>query len=244
MKIVGVIPARYESTRFRGKPLAMICGKPMVYWVYHQVLKVHEIDEVYVATENQRIVDVCKENGIKVLLTSDRHKTGTDRLGEVASIIEADYYINIQGDEPLIEPETIEKVVRKVIENENFSVVNSMTKIKTESDINSDTCVKVVVNANRRLIYFSRSPIPYPKSGQNITYYKHLGLYGLKRDALLWFANAERGMVEQIEDIEMMRFLENGYDIEIVEVDSETIAVDRPEDVYRVENEMKKRMRK
>lgn len=244
MKIVGVIPARYESTRFPGKPLALICGKPMIYWVYHQTLKVNGLDEIYVATESQQIVDVCKKYGIQVLMTSDKHKTGTDRLGEVASLINADYYINIQGDEPLIEPETVEKVVRKVIENSNCSVINSMTKINIESDINSNTCVKVASNARGKLVYLSRSPIPYPKNGQNITYYKHLGLYGLKRDALLWFAKTERGRIEQIEDIEMMRFLENGYEIEIVEVDSDTIAVDRPEDVHRVENEMKRRMRK
>lgn len=239
--IVGVIPARYASSRFPGKPLTNICGKPMIYWVYQQAKKAKGIDEVYVATDDVRIVEECNKYSMNVLITSTNHSTGTDRLGEVAQHIYADYYINIQGDEPLIEPETIEKVVDRILSDNSVDIVNSMTLIKEKKDIESDSCVKVVTNCNNRLVYFSRLPIPYPKNGQVINYYKHLGLYALKREALVWFSNQERGKIEKIEDIEMMRFLENGYSIEVVDVQSDTIAVDRPDDVKRVEAEMIKR---
>ena len=239
MKIVGVIPARYASSRFPGKPLADICGKPMIYWVYQQAKKVESLDEVYVATDDQRIIDVCKKYDINALLTSSEHKTGTDRLGEVAGMIDADYYINIQGDEPMIEPEVIEKIIAKAIDTPYADVINSMTRITEESDVYSNTCVKVASGEDGRLIYLSRSAIPYPKNGQTIPYYKHLGLYALKKDALKWFCTHERKILEKTEDIEMMRFLENGTPIYIVDVNSNTIAVDRLEDIIRVENAMK-----
>lgn len=239
MKIIGVIPSRYESSRFPGKPLTDICGKPMIYWVYQQVMKVEAFDEVYVATDDERIEAACKQYGMNVIMTANTHQTGTDRLGEVAQKIEADFYVNIQGDEPMIEPETIKKVVDYKIANPDTEVINTITPIKEEREITSDTCVKVVTNANDDGIYLSRSPIPYPKKGQDITYMKHLGLYGLTRKALLFFASAERGKIEKIEDIEMMRFVESHINIKFVTVDSSTIAVDRPEDVARVEAAMR-----
>ncbi len=241
MKIIGVIPSRYESSRFPGKPLAEICGKPMIYWVYNQVIKVKEFDEVYVATDDKRIEDACRQYGMKCIMTADTHQTGTDRLGEVAQKIEADFYVNIQGDEPMIEPETIKKVVDYKAEHPETEVINTITPIKDEFEITLNTCVKVVTNDEDDGIYLSRSPIPYPKKGQDITYYKHLGLYGLSRKALLFFAEAKRTKLEQIEDIEMLRFIENHINIKFVTVNSSTIAVDRKEDIARVEAAMKER---
>ncbi len=241
MKIIGVIPSRYKSSRFPGKPLAEICGKPMIYWVYQQVMKVPEFDEVYVATDDEKIEAVCKEYNMNVIMTSDKHQTGTDRLGEVAEKIEADFYVNIQGDEPMIEPETIQKVITYKLEHPDTEVINTITPIKEEMEITRNTCVKVVTNAQDDGIYLSRSPIPYPKKGQDITYYKHLGLYGLTRKALQFYANAERTKLEQIEDIEMLRFVENHINIKFVTVDSATIGVDCPEDIARVEAVMKSR---
>jgi 3-deoxy-manno-octulosonate cytidylyltransferase (CMP-KDO synthetase) len=238
MKIVGVIPARYKSTRFEGKPLAMINGKPMIYWVYQQVKKVAKLDEVYVATEDQRIMDACNQYGMACVMTADTHKTGTDRMGEVARKIEADFYVNIQGDEPMIEPETVEAVIDSIFAHPDYDVFNTMTPIDDEAEINSNACVKVVATKDNEVIYFSRSPIPYPKNGQKIQYYRHLGLYGFKRDALMFFANTERGPVESIEDVEMMRYLENNIKIYITEVNSRTIAVDHPEDIVKVEQAM------
>ncbi len=235
MKIIGVIPSRYESSRFPGKPLAEICGKPMIYWVYRQAVKVKEFDDVIVATDDERIADVCRQYEMNVLMTSKEHPTGTDRLGEVAKLIEADFYVNIQGDEPLIEPETIKKVVDYKMERPETEVINTITPIREEFEITSNTCVKVVTNSEDDGIYLSRSPIPYPKKGQEITYYKHLGLYGLSRKALLFYASKKRTKLEQIEDIEMLRFVENHINIKFVTVDSATIAVDRAEDIARVE---------
>lgn len=241
MKIIGVIPSRYESSRFPGKPLTDICGKPMIYWVYRQVMKVEAFDEVYVATDDERIEAACRQYDMNVIMTANTHQTGTDRLGEVARKIEADFYVNIQGDEPMIEPETIKKVVDYKMAHPETEVINTITPIKEEREVTSNTCVKVVTNTNDDGIYLSRSPIPYPKKGQDITYMKHLGLYGLTRKALLFFAETERGKIEKIEDIEMLRFVENHINIKFVTVDSATIAVDRPEDVARVEAAMKRK---
>jgi 3-deoxy-manno-octulosonate cytidylyltransferase (CMP-KDO synthetase) len=241
MKIIGVIPSRYESSRFPGKPLAEICGKPMIYWVYQQVIQVKDFDAVYVATDDGRIEEVCKQYGMNCIMTANTHQTGTDRLGEVAQKIEADFYVNIQGDEPMIEPETIQKVVDYKMEHPETRVINTITPIREELEITSNTCVKVVTNSEDDGIYLSRSPIPYPKKGQEITYYKHLGLYGLTREALLFFAGAKRTKLEQIEDIEMLRFIENHINIKFVTVDSSTIAVDRKEDIARVEAAMSKK---
>ncbi len=241
MKIIGVIPSRYESSRFPGKPLAEICEKPMIYWVYNQAIQVKEFDEVYVATDDARIEAVCRQYGMNCIMTADTHQTGTDRLGEVAASLAADFYVNIQGDEPMIEPETIKSVVDYKMAHPETEVINTITPIREEAEVTSNTCVKVVTNAEDDGIYLSRSPIPYPKKGQGITYYKHLGLYGLSRKALLFFAHASRTKLEQIEDIEMLRFLENHINIKFVTVNSSTIAVDRKEDIARVEAAMKGR---
>ncbi len=241
MKIIGVIPARYKSSRFPGKPLADICGKPMIWWVYNQCKKVEDFDAVYVATDDERIFDTCKSLNIEVIMTSDSHKTGTDRLGEVARNIEADFYVNIQGDEPLIEPNTIKKIIDYKKENTDIEVINSMTLLNEDENVEKNSIVKVVAAENGDLIYLSRSPVPYPKNGGKIDYYKHLGLYGLSRDALLFYSVTPRAKIESIEDVEMLRFLENGYKIKIVEVASATIGVDLEEDIQRVEAAVKKR---
>lgn len=239
MKIIGVIPARFKSSRFEGKPLARINGKPMIYWVYQQVRKVKKLDEVYVATEDERILKACESFDIPCIMTADTHKTGTDRMSEVAEKIVADYYVNIQGDEPMIEPETIEAVIDSIFAQPTYDVFNTMTPIDDESEIQSDSAVKVVFNSRNEVVYFSRSPVPYPKNGQKIQYYRHLGLYSLKRDALMFFAKTERGPVESVEDVEMMRYLENDIKIYITKVQSQTIAVDHPEDIAKVEAAMK-----
>lgn len=237
MKIVGIIPARYKSSRFPGKPLADICGKPMIWWVYNQAKKVSAFDEVYVATDDKLIFDTCSTLEINVLMTSDKHPTGTDRLGEAAELVKADFYVNIQGDEPLIEPETIQRIVDYKIANPEVEVINSMTEYNGDPTIN--TIVKAVAADNDSLLYLSRSPIPYPKNGQQIQYYKHLGLYGLSKEALLFFSNAERTRNEKIEDVEMLRFLENGYNIKIVKVNSNSVGVDVPSDIDKVVSTIK-----
>lgn len=241
MRIVGIIPARYESSRFPGKPLALIQGKPMIWWVYQQAKKVKGLENVWVATDSERICEECDKYDIPVMMTSSEHQTGTDRLGEVAQKIEADFYVNIQGDEPLIEPETIQSVIEYYKKNLDVQVINTKTVIKDSKDINDPTVVKVVSADNGEGIYLSRAPIPYPKKEEIITYYKHLGLYGLTREALAFFSKTERGTIEKIEDIEMMRFLEHGIGIRFIIVQSSSIGVDTIQDLKNVESIMERK---
>lgn len=243
MKIVAIIPARYESSRFPGKPLALIDGKPMIYRVYNQCKKVKELDEVYVATDSELIYNECKKLGVDVIMTSNLHKTGTDRIGEVAEKIKADLYINAQGDEPLIEPDVIRQAIIPFYENSELQVSNLMTKIKDPIDVINNTIPKVIVNKENIGIYLTRAAAPYPKGILNYSYYKQVCVYGFKPEALKFYCNYGKefgkARVEQIEDIEILRFIENGYKVQYVEVDSETIAVDTQNDLRRVNDYIK-----
>lgn len=240
MKIIGVIPARYKSSRFEGKPLANINGKPMIWWVYNQAIKVKEFDEVYVATDDGRIENKCKELGINVVMTSSKHQTGTDRLGEVATKIEADVYVNIQGDEPTIQPETIKKAIEPFYTNkEEVFVTNMMTKIKKQYEIIDSTIPKVVVNHEGCGVFLSRSPIPYPKSNDT-DYYKQVCVYGFTPRALEFYCNSRRGKIESIEDIEILRFIEAGYKVKYIETEEDTISVDTRKDLERAIEYLKK----
>lgn len=240
MKIIGVIPARFKSSRFEGKPLADICGKPMIWWVYQQAIKVTEFEAVYVATEDERIKIACEELGINVIMTSDVHKTGTDRIGEVARKIKADLYVNIQGDEPMIEPETIVEAIKPFYINKELQVSNLMTVIKDPVDVVNFTVPKVITNKDGIGIYLTRSAAPYPKGSIDYSYYKQVCVYGFTPEALEFYCNSPRGKVESIEDIEILRFIENGYKVQFIEVDSNTVAVDTPNDLDKVRNLMKK----
>lgn len=239
MKIVGVIPARYKSSRFEGKPLADICGKPMIWWVYQQAVKVKEFEAVYVATEDERIKVACEELGVNVIMTSDEHKTGTDRIGEVASKIKADLYVNIQGDEPMIEPETIVEAIKPFYDNNELQVSNLMTIIKDPVDVVNFTVPKVITNKDGIGIYLTRSAAPYPKGSIDYSYYKQVCVYGFTPEALEFYCNSPRGKVESIEDIEILRFIESGYKVQFIEVDSDTVAVDTPNDLEKVRRIMK-----
>ena len=235
MKIVGVIPARYQSSRFPGKPLALIQGKPMIWWVYQQASKVTAFDELMVATDSDKIYEECEKLGIKVEMTSDKHPTGTDRLGEIAEKSDADFFVNIQGDEPLIEPRVIESIIDYKKAHPEVEVINTMAALKPDQDVNELSIVKAAAAKNDDLLYLSRSPIPRSKKGDKVDYKRHLGLYGLSREALLFYSHTERGYLEGIEDVEMLRFMENGYRIKILEVVSDSIGVDNPEDIAKVE---------
>lgn len=234
MKIVGVIPARYASTRFPGKPLADICGKPMIWWVYQQAKKVKELDEVYVATDDDRIKNVCKKYDMSVIMTSTEHKTGTDRISEVARKINADIYINIQGDEPLIEPENILKAITPFYEDEKIQVTNLMTKITDSVQVVNCTIPKVITNREGKGIYLTRSASPYPKGSIDFLYYKQVCVYGFTHTALIFYNETQRGKIEEIEDIEILRFIENDVYVKYIEVDSDTVAVDTDNDLRKV----------
>lgn len=242
MKIIAVIPARYSSSRFPGKPLADICGKPMIWWVYNQAKKTENIDEVYVATDDQRIEDACKKLNMNVIMTSNNHKTSTERVYEVATKIKADYYIVINGDEPLIDPKVINKIIPKE-KTDKFYVSNIMTNIKDPVQAIDFTNIKVVTDTNSNAIYFSRSPIPYPKGSMEYKYYKHVGILIYSFDALEFFSKTEKGPIEKIEDVNEIRFIENGKKIKMIKVENiETLSVDTPKDLDKVRLMMKDKL--
>lgn len=234
MNILGVIPARYASSRFPGKPLVDICGKPMIWWVYQKCLQVPELTAVCVATDDQRIEEVCKALDINVVMTSNSHKTGTDRVGEVARKIPADLYLNIQGDEPLLEPGTISKAIAPFLSQPDLQVSNLMTAITDPVDIVNFTVPKVITNQDNIGVYLTRATAPYPKGRLDFQYFKQVCVYGFKPEALSFFCSMPRGRVEGIEDIEILRFIENGYRVQFVEVESETVAVDTQNDLEKV----------
>lgn len=244
--IIGVIPARYESSRFPGKPLADILGKPMIWWVYQQCKKVDDFNAVYVATDDERIYNKCKELGIDVIMTSSAHRTGTDRIGEVAEKIKADLYVNIQGDEPMIEPETIKAAIKPFYTNNDLELTNLMTEIKDPLDVLNCTVPKVITNKEGIGIYLTRAAAPYPKGSQKGHYYKQVCVYGFTPNALKFYCDYGKqygkAKIEEIEDIEILRFIENGYKVQYIEVDSNTVAVDTQKDLDKVRDIMKFRL--
>ncbi len=236
MKTIAVIPARYNSSRFPGKPLADLCGKPMIWWVYNQVKKVREIDDVIVATDNYKISNLCDKLGINWVMTRDDHGTSTERVNEVAQKVEADLYVVINGDEPLIDPTIISAVIPLQKPKSNFYVSNLMTEIKDPVQAVDFTNIKVVIDSESNALFMSRSPIPYPKASINYKYYKHVGVLIYDKNALNFFANTKKGYNEQIEDINELRFIENGKKLKMIEVEANSLSVDTPKDLEHVHN--------
>ena len=236
MKIIGVIPCRYQSSRFPGKSLALINGKPMMWHVYQRALESNVLDEVYIATDDERIVKVANEHNLKTVMTSDKHETGTDRVAEVASQIQADFYINIQGDEPFIEPEAIKLVAQAIIDCDNplVQAANAYTSMQDISDVVDTNTVKVVMDVNQRALAYSRQPIPYPKAN-TAKYSRQLGLYAFKQSGLQVFSENLPASLEKVEGVEMYRLLEHGYSIQMVKTNNVSISVDTPSDLKRVQ---------
>ncbi len=235
MKIIGVIPARYKSSRFPGKPLADICGRPMIWWVYQQAKKVRELSRVIVATDDARIEDACKQYGMEVVMTSDRHATGTDRVAEVAGRIEGDLFVNIQGDEPVIPPEMIRELIG-VFDDESVSFGTLKEEITDEAEIRALSTVKVVTDVNGDALYFSRHVIPSnSKDGPRARVFRHVGLYAYKREFLSWFAAAPQTELELGEGIEPLRAMENGFKVRVRETHYRSVGVDLPEHIQTVE---------
>jgi 3-deoxy-manno-octulosonate cytidylyltransferase (CMP-KDO synthetase) len=242
MKILAVIPARYKSTRFEGKPLADLLGRPMIWWVYNQVRKASKVNEVVVATDDERIAEVCEKYHLNYMMTSDSHPTHLDRLAEVAEKIDADLYVNINGDEPLMMPEYIDAMVDETIDSTNFYVANAMTKIKKPVEVYDVSRIKVATDAQGYGMYLARSPIPYPKASSNFDYMKFVGIQCFSRSALLFCSTTPRGRLESIEDIDEYRFLENGKKIKFVEIPAETLSVDSKADLLVVRDVLKRRI--
>ena len=230
-QIIIVIPARYESTRFEGKPLAEINGKTMIYHVYQRSKEVKCVDDVIVATDDERIKNAVEEFNGKVMMTSKEHKSGTDRIAEVAKKVDADIIVNVQGDEPLINPKAIEQAVIPLIGDKSIRMCTLMTKITKEAEYNDTNIVKVVADKEGFALYFSRSLIPYPMEKEHLKVYKHIGIYVYRKDFLLELAGMQQTPLESIECLEQLRVLENGFKIKVIETDYDSISVDTPRDL-------------
>lgn len=240
MKVLGIIPARFESSRFPGKPLALILDKPLIIYVCEIAEKALGKDQVVVATDDKRIASVVESYGYQYCITSTKHLTGTDRLVEVSESTHADIYLNIQGDEPLINPDDILKVVKAKLDFPSF-VINGMTIIADSEDPQSVNIPKVVVDSNDKLLYMSRALIPGSKKpGKGLSFFKQVCIYAFNKAELqIIKANPNKTRLEASEDIEILRFLELGSSIKMVKLSAGSLAVDIPSDILNVENELR-----
>jgi len=236
-KIIGVIPARYASTRFPGKPLAPLLGKPLLQWVYEAALSARNLDEILIATDDARIAEAGRSFGARVAFTRPDHPSGTDRVAEVAEASEASIVINIQADEPLLEGWMIDLLIPPLLAGE-AEMSSLMAPVYDLTAINDLNRVKVVVDKRGYALYFSRSPLP---SLARDFFYQHIGIYGYQRETLLALCRLEPSRLEISERLEQLRALENGYRIRMIEVPQPTEGVDTPEDLARAEKLLKER---
>jgi 3-deoxy-manno-octulosonate cytidylyltransferase (CMP-KDO synthetase) len=237
-KVVVVIPARYGSTRLPGKPLVSLAGQTMIQRVYDRAKAAKSVHEVIVATDDERIIQAVKSFGGQARMTRQDHRTGTERVAEVAAHVEGDVFVNVQGDEPLLDPTAVDTAVEALLEDEHNAVATVATPIKSPSDIMDPNVVKVVLDFDDNALYFSRAPIPWvrdTKADMQVRHMKHLGLYVFRRDALLEYPTLPQGELEKIEQLEQLRWMENGTKIRVAEVEHDAVSVDVPEDVARVE---------
>ena len=231
MPVIAVIPARYDSSRFPGKPLAQATGKYLIQHVWEQVRRAARIDQVLVATDDERIRRACGEFGAQAVMTRRDHQSGTDRIAEVAAGIAADIVVNVQGDEPEIDPAVIDKAVELLRRDQQADLSTLCAPFGADEAIDNPNVVKVVTGLNGRALYFSRWPIPFNRDGQSAKtlYRKHLGLYAYRREALLRFARLPASPLEKTEKLEQLRALENGMTIVVGEVSHPAVGIDTPE---------------
>ena len=234
MRAIAVIPARYASTRLPGKALIEIAGRPMIEHVYRQAARAASLAEVWVATDDDRIATAVRDFGGKVVMTRADHPSGTDRIAEAASGLEAEVIVNVQGDEPMLDPGEIDAVVAPFASDPQLRMSTAAVLITRPEDVVDPAAVKVVTDQQGFALYFSRLPIPLYRSDPDGAHYKHLGLYAYRKDFLLHYATLKPTPLEQAERLEQLRVLENGYRIKVVTVQHDAIGVDTAEDLERV----------
>jgi 3-deoxy-manno-octulosonate cytidylyltransferase (CMP-KDO synthetase) len=242
--VVVVIPARYGSMRLPGKPLVKLAGKPMIQHVYEQAKKAQTVQRVIVATDDSRIVEAVQAFGGEARMTRTDHRTGTERVAEVAAHEYGDVFVNVQGDEPLIDPAAVDITVGALLEEPPAQIATVATIIRHAGDVMDPNVVKTVLDFDGFALYFSRAPIPWIRDAQqktNVKYWKHVGLYAFQREALLEYATLPHGELEVIEQLEQLRWMENGWRIRVAEVAHDAVSVDVAEDVVRVEKLMSDR---
>ncbi|MEW5974867.1 MAG: 3-deoxy-manno-octulosonate cytidylyltransferase [Acidobacteriota bacterium] len=240
VQAIAVIPARFSSTRFPGKPLVKIGDKPMIQHVYERTRKAKGLADVIVATDDKRIVEAVEHFGGKACLTSRSHRSGTDRVAEVAQSLEAEVVVNVQGDEPLLEPSCIEAVIRPFESDPSLPISTLKCPGDSEEEFYNPNIVKVVTDRNGYALYFSRSPIPFLRYAQNTSeskrplFFRHIGLYAYRKSFLEQLPKLKPSVLEKAEALEQLRFLENGFRIRVVQSDYRAVAVDTPDDVQQV----------
>ncbi len=233
MEAIGIIPARYGSTRFEGKVLKDLCGKPVIQHVYERAKKAKMLDDLIIAADDDRILEAVGRFGGKAVFTSKSHTTGTDRLTEVVNAIDVKIVVNIQGDEPLINPLIIDELVRTMKSDPTLAMATVVKKSRSIEEFHSPDVVKAILDKDRYALYFSRSPIPtnlVPGDCDNF-FYKHIGIYAYNKDFLFTFKKQPESYLETHERLEQLRALENGYRIRVIETAFETVGIDTPEDL-------------
>lgn len=238
MRAIGVIPARWGSTRFEGKVLAQLKGKPMIQHVWERCRQSRVLDEVIVACDDTKILKAVEGFGGKAVLTSKAHACGTDRIAEAVGPIKADVIVNIQGDEPLIHPAIIDELAETLLKDPSIPMATVIKPIVSQEELANPNVVKVVVDSRLFALYFSRSAIPYTREASDVgktPCYKHLGIYAYRRDFLLSFKDMPKSRLEMAEQLEQLRVLEAGFKIKTIVTDMETVGVDTPADLARVE---------
>lgn len=235
MKTVAVIPARYGSTRLPGKPLADICGKPMLWWVYQRIADIREVDAICVATDDNRIREVCRTYGIDAVMTATSHATAANRLKELSDRIPADFYLQVNGDEPLICREAVRRAIPETVPQDEEFGTNIITRVKNPVQLMDTSNIKVVFNQTMEAVYMSRTPVPYPFKTLEYEYYKHVGIIGYNRKMLEFYAASVPGRLEQIEGIDTLRFIDYGKALKVIPVeDCESLSVDTEKDLDEV----------
>ncbi len=243
MDVIGVIPARFSSTRFEGKVLADILGKPMIQHVWERAKQALLLEDLIIACDDERIAVRAKDFGAKVVLTAKGHASGTDRICEIINPIDVKIVINIQGDEPLIHPTMIDKVAQSLLDDSSISMATIMKAIDEPEVINDPHVVKVAIDKNNFALYFSRAAIPFHAKNSQIkvpVYFKHIGLYGYSKDFLFTYRNLPVSYLERVECLEQLRVMEEGYKIKVIETKYDTIGVDTQEDLAKVIEYLKK----
>lgn len=243
MEVIGVIPARYSSKRFEGKVLADILGKPMIHHVWERAKEAIVLEEVIIACDDERIAEVAKGFGAKVVLTAKGHASGTDRICEVVNPLDVRIVVNIQADEPLIQPAMIDLLAQTMLDDKSLCMATMAKRIDDPKEINDPHVVKVVVDRNNFALYFSRAGIPFLAENSEVkspVYYKHIGLYAYTKDFLFTYKNIPSSRLEKTECLEQLRVLEEGYRIKVIETKYDTIGVDTPEDLEKVIRHLKR----
>ncbi|MDD4955668.1 MAG: 3-deoxy-manno-octulosonate cytidylyltransferase [Candidatus Omnitrophica bacterium] len=236
IEVIGVIPARYESTRLPHKLLRTLCGKPLIEWVWKAASKASLLDDLIIACDDLKIKEAAEKFGAKAVMTSTKHQSGTDRIAEAIRDIEAKIVINIQADEPLMHYSVIDGLAREMVNDKAIPMATVKKKIEKEEDVNNPNIVKVVCDKNDFAIYFSRYPVPYYRDASlQKTHYKHLGIYAYTKDFLYTFKNLPSSYLEKAEKLEQLRAVEAGYKIKVIETKFESIGVDTEEDLVKVE---------